>query len=79
MNGPLKTAIGLLTKVTTKTLDTSDASSYAGRMEWERIIGQLFSGFMCKLYAVAFAVWMAYEAGSFIYATFTNVAKGFSQ
>lgn len=48
-------------------------------MEWERIIGQLFSGFMCKLYAVAFAVWMAYEAGSFIVHAFGNIAKGFSQ
>lgn len=48
-------------------------------MDMQRIIGQLFSGFMCKLYAVAFAVWIAAEAGSFIYATFTNIAKGFSQ
>ncbi|QJD54538.1 hypothetical protein [Sphingomonas phage Kharn] len=48
-------------------------------MEWERIIGQLFSGFMCKLYACAFAVWMAVEAGSFIFRTFNAMAQGFGQ
>lgn len=45
-------------------------------MEWERIIGQLFSGFMCKLYASAFAVWMAYEAGSFLFRSMAAVSKG---
>lgn len=48
-------------------------------MEWERIIGGLFSGFMCKLYAAAFAVWMAYEAGSFLLHVSQQITKGFGQ
>lgn len=50
---------------------------YAEVMDMERIIGSLFSGFMCKLYAAGFAVWMAYEAGSFIIDAFGAVSKGF--
>lgn len=46
-------------------------------MEMERIIGMLFSGFMCKIYAVGFAIWMACEAGSFFYHAMQSVSKGF--
>lgn len=31
----------------------------------ERIVGTVFSGFMCKLYAAGFAVWIASEAVSY--------------
>lgn len=31
-------------------------------MSMNRIIGSLFSGFMCKAYAAGFAVWIACEA-----------------
>lgn len=48
-------------------------------MEIERIVGALFSGFMCKAYAAAFAVWMAYEAGSFVFRAFGAISKGFVQ
>ena len=51
--------------------------AYVACMDMERIIGSLFSGFMCKLYATGFAVWMAYEAGSFMFDAFGAVAKGF--
>jgi hypothetical protein len=43
----------------------------------ERITGALFSGFMCRLYAAGFAVWMAYEAGSFAFRAFGSISKGF--
>lgn len=46
-------------------------------MEWERIIGLLFSGFAMKLYAAGGALWMAYEAGSFTFRAFGMVSKGF--
>lgn len=46
-------------------------------MEWERIIGLLFTGFAMKLYAAIGAVWMAYEAGAFIFRAFGMVSKGF--
>jgi hypothetical protein len=28
----------------------------------ERIVGALFSGFMCRVYALGFAVWIAIES-----------------
>jgi hypothetical protein len=31
------------------------------RMDMERIIGSLISGFACKLYAAGLGVWIAYE------------------
>jgi hypothetical protein len=46
-------------------------------MDMERIIGSLFSGFMCKLYAAGFAVWIAYEAGSYFFDVMAKVSKGF--
>lgn len=47
-------------------------------MEMERIVGALFSGFMCKLYAATFAIWLAYETGSFLVRTFATLSKGFA-
>lgn len=48
-------------------------------MEMERIVGLLFSGFMCKVYAGATAIWMAVEAGSFVFRAFGLVNKGFGE
>lgn len=62
-----------------KGLDKRLKIAYVGQMEIERIIGSLFSGFMCKVYAAGFAVWIAYEAGSFIIDAFGAVSKGFVQ
>lgn len=42
-------------------------------MEWNRIFGLLFSGFMMKLYAAAMGVWMAYEVGNFLFATMAPI------
>jgi hypothetical protein len=43
----------------------------------ERITGMLFSGFMCKVYAAGFAIWMAYEAASYFTSVMGSVSKGF--
>jgi hypothetical protein len=43
----------------------------------ERIIGQLFSGFMCKLYAAGGALWIASEAIGFMRHAFGAVSAGF--
>ncbi len=31
-----------------------------------RLLGMLFSGFTCKLYAVGLALWVSYEAAQFL-------------
>lgn len=46
-------------------------------MEMERIIGALFSGFMCRVYAAGTAIWVASEAASYITRTMGEVSKGF--
>lgn len=43
----------------------------------ERIIGQLFTGFMCRVYAAGFALWMVYEAGGFLLRSFGSIAASF--
>lgn len=40
----------------------------------ERITGLVFSGFMCRLYGVAMAAWIGYEAAVFISGAFGSVA-----
>lgn len=42
-----------------------------------RIIGALFSGFACKVYAAGFAIWMAWEAATFIGHVAHSINKGF--
>lgn len=46
-------------------------------MDMNRITGALFSGFMCKLYAAALAVYMGVEAVSYVRHAFGMVSKGF--
>jgi len=48
-------------------------------MEWERIFGLLFSGFMVKLYAAVMAVWLASEAATFIIEAFEPISKTLGQ
>lgn len=43
-------------------------------LEWERIFGLLFSGFMVKLYALAMGVTLACYTGSFLLDTFGKIA-----
>lgn len=47
-------------------------------MDWARIIGLLFTGFAMRAYAAIGALWMAYEAASFIFRAFGMVSKGFA-
>ncbi len=42
-------------------------------MSFERIAGLLFSGFMVKIYSAGLAVWMAYQAATFIAKAFAQV------
>jgi hypothetical protein len=43
-------------------------------MEFERIFGLLFSGFMVKVYGAVMALYIANEAVGFIKATFGSIA-----
>ncbi len=45
-------------------------------MSFERIFGLLFTGFACKIYAAGLAVWMAYQAATFIKHAFAAVGTG---
>ena len=45
-------------------------------MSFERIAGLLFSGFAVKVYAIGGALWIAYEATTFIRHAFAAMGKG---
>lgn len=41
----------------------------------ERIVGLLFSGFMCKAYAIGFAAWIAIESARTLLAPLASIGR----